>query len=112
MLPPKKASLRWHPVKIVKNAVVHVSVIVKKAVSVSPDAVKQTVHHLTADLPAVLMEELLTLDLPIASPLVALMEEPLASDLHHAADRLVIVHHAVGRLVIIVLQTENLDTKR
>jgi len=72
-------------------------VIAKGAASVSPDAVKQTVHLLVA-----LMEELLTFNLHVASLLAALMEEPLALGLHRAADR----------LVIIVLQTENLDTKR
>tara|TARA_R100001377_G_C3186677_1_gene108834 strand:+ start:1287 stop:1493 length:207 start_codon:yes stop_codon:yes gene_type:complete len=54
------------------------------------------------DLLAALMEELLTFNLHAASLLVALMEEPPASGLHHAVDR----------LVIIVLQTENLDTRR
>ena len=68
------------------------------------------------------MEKPLTSDLRPADLLAVLTEGLLASDLrhivdplralHHAADRLVIAHHAVGRLVTIVLQTENLDTKR
>jgi hypothetical protein len=84
LLPPKKASLRWHPVKIVKNAVEHVSVIAKKVVSVSPDAVKQNAHHLLV----ALTEELLTFNLRTASLLVVLTEEPLTSGLRHVVDLL------------------------
>jgi hypothetical protein len=63
------------------------------------------------------MEKPLAFGLRPVDLLVVLMEELLASDLRHttdphAADRLVIVRHAAGLLAIIVLQTENLDTKR
>tara|TARA_R110000765_G_scaffold140977_1_gene241682 strand:- start:124 stop:408 length:285 start_codon:yes stop_codon:yes gene_type:complete len=82
-------------------------VIVKRAVSVSPDAVKQIVHHLTVSVPVALMEKLLTFSLHIESPLAALTEEPLASDLHRAVDRL-----RADLLMVSLLQTEILDTKR
>jgi hypothetical protein len=77
-------------------------VTAKKAASVSPDAVKQTVHQLTTDLLVALMEELLTFNLHVASLLVVLMGEPLVSGLRHAVDP----------LKEDLLQIENLAIKR
>tara|TARA_R110000823_G_C15630961_1_gene468702 strand:+ start:93 stop:314 length:222 start_codon:yes stop_codon:yes gene_type:complete len=73
-------------------------VTAKKAVNVSPDAVKQNAHHLLV----ALTEELLTFNPHTASLLVVLMEEPLISGLRHVVDL----------LKVDLLQIENLDIKR
>jgi hypothetical protein len=71
-------------------------VIAKRVASVNPDAVNQIVHRLMESVPVALMEKPLTFSPHTRSPLVALMEDPLTSDLLRAD----------------LLQTEILDTKR
>jgi hypothetical protein len=97
----KKANLQQRPVRTVKNVAVHVSVIAKRVASANPDAVNQIVHHLMESVPVALMEKPLTSSLHTGSPLVALMEDPLVSDLLRA-----------DLLMADPLQTETLDTKR
>tara|TARA_B110000196_G_C20481576_1_gene358287 strand:+ start:177 stop:506 length:330 start_codon:yes stop_codon:yes gene_type:complete len=107
-LPLKRANLRLYPAKTVKNVVVHVSVIAKKAASVSPDAVKQNAHHLLV----ALTEELLTFNLRTASLLVVLTEEPLTSGLRHVVDLLKIDLLKVDLLKVDLLLIDTLDIKR